>query len=147
MACEIAGADYSFSDYGASHWAAMTRNQTCPDLVIDPTFAHYLPGKVERIMSMNQVKLRHLQKFLGRNRKKNQISFAVSKRQLYDDQLRDYIAAESICNPSIKPLRRVQRCWSSKVKCSSLPSDDWKLLVAHIQYQIEAQKMIQEQSI
>jgi len=151
MACEIAGAEYAFSEYGASHWAAMTINNTCPDLVIDPTFVHYLPDKIGRIMSMNQVKLRHLKKFFVTKHIKDieeidvRISsdtrFAVSRRQLYDDQIIEYFAADKACNPSIKQMRRVHRCWSSKVSCNYMSLLDMKCLASHYKYQLQA-KMI-----
>ena len=151
MACEIAGAEYSFSEYGASHWAAMKNNNTCPDLVIDPTFVHYLPDKTARIMSMNQVKLRHLKKFFASESTKGiedidvrisrDILFAVSRRQIYDEQRSEYAEAEKTCNPSIKEMRRVHRCWSSKVSCNYLTSGDMKCLANHFKYQIQAKRI------
>jgi hypothetical protein len=86
MACELAGSEYSFSPYGSSHWAALTDNNTCPDLVIDPTFIHYLPsnGSSSRLLSVNQFKYRHFKKFKrnGNNKKNSKPTLGVSNRQV-----------------------------------------------------------------
>ena len=89
MACELAGSEYSFSPYGSSHWAALTDNITCPDLVIDPTFIHYLPsngsnGSSSRLLSVNQFKYRHFKKFKsnGNNKKNSKPTLGVSNRQV-----------------------------------------------------------------
>ena len=88
MACELAGSEYSFSPYGSSHWAALTDNHTCPDLVIDPTFIHYLPsnssGSGFRLLSVNQFKYRHFKKFksYGSNKKNSKPTLGVSNRQV-----------------------------------------------------------------
>ena len=149
MACELAGSDYSFSPYGPSHWAALNENFTCPDLVIDPTFVHYYPGNEEQIiMSMNQFKYRHLKKFQRSRRSSNspQLLLATSKRQEREEQIKDYVKSLMTCSSSIRPMRRVQRCWSSKVPCSEVPSSSIETLISHANYQQEAKKIFSSSS-
>ena len=153
MACELAGADYSFSPYGPSHWAALTSNSTCPDLVIDPTFVHYMPEDNVRVMSMNQFKFRHLKKFerkgpIKRKSKRKPSDnvgdlpiLATSQRDSRQVQMKEYVDSLRLCRKGIAPMRKVQRCWSSKVPCTILPQTNLLTLKKHAKFQMEASKI------
>lgn len=162
MACELAGSDYSFSPFGPrcdgnillykttvmmtskphSHWASISENYTCPDLVVDPTFIHYLPmaHREPVVMSMNQFKYRHLKKFEGTNKKKRKFKddsklkaklLATSSRQTRVEQIRDYRESLKTCSSAVKPMRKVQRCWSRYVRCDVMNEKDMSVLRRH----------------
>ena len=161
MACELAGSDYTFSPYGPSHWAALTTNGTCPDVVIDPTFLHYMPGEEMKALSMNQFKLRHIKKYdMSNSRKKAHKKrrkdnsgvgkeavgelggsgkiLAISKRESRQSQIDGYLQSLHDCSAEIPNMRKVHRCWSRKVLCSAISDQDFGTLEKHGQLQIEA---------
>ena len=91
-------------------------------------------------MSMNQVKYRHLKKII----RKDSVMLGSSQRQSRIDQIRDYMRAKEdklLCPPSIKELRRMHRCWSSKVTCQNLEPHVLKILYRHADLQREAMKI------
>ena len=164
MACELAGSDYTFSPYGPSHWAALTTNGTCPDVVIDPTFLHYMPGEELRVLSMNQFKLRHIKKYdVSNSRKKgrkkrrkdnkkreenfdgNGTILAISKRESRQSQIDGYLQSLNDCNleylHKIANMRKVHRCWSRKVACSAISDRDFDILIMHGQLQAKAKEI------
>ena len=152
LACELAGSPYAFSPWAPGHWGAMNAtDSTCPDLVIEPHFLHFLPGpttfaagralaaETPRLLSVNQLKIRAV--LGGRGKRNSMPSLAVSPRMTVGDMhdaLVPTLTNPEKCPRRIAPFRRMQRCWSRHLLCSSMNEDDLALLRKHAGLQQQA---------
>ena len=146
LACELADSPYAFSPWAPAHWSPLNgTDSTCPDLVIEPHFAHFLPpGKIKadaapRLMSVNQLKVRAV--LGGKGRFGSEPALALSPRMTLNDMhssLVPVLQDPMKCPKRIAAFRRVQRCWSRQLQCVQMTERDANLLKKHARVQKEA---------
>ena len=153
IAYEIANAPYSFSPWAAAHWGPTIDNNTCPDKVIIPTIAHYLPIRLDsslqslsslpmpQIMSMNQMMLKHLRSMVATS---GDIKLGVSLKVLVEEEKDSFVKASmnfTVCPNSIASFRRYHRCWSRHMKCTELTIFQKSLIKESLNLQREAKRL------
>jgi len=148
LACELAGSPYAFSHWSSAHWGVLnTTDNTCPDKVIEPTIAHYLPDitSTAKLMSVNQMKVRNMR---GKEVRPADVDLAISNRVAYVDALLEF-SSQNVnpdkCPPKIAPFRRMQRCYTRHLSCNSMPSGDRAIMAKHIELQKEARLIFKSQ--
>jgi len=139
VACEIAGSPYYFSQWAPGHWGlANTSDNTCPDKVVEPHVAHFLPtgNGPTQLMSLNQLKQKNVRDVSSKLALSNPIRSRVMKSSLYNA-----VNNRTLCPQRIKGFRRIQRCWSRYLKCSSFGDRELTLLKNQVELQQQAKML------